>query len=108
MQAIVTKFIGPTNHKGARIKASAQANSVTVSYEYGADGQDGAHDLAAKALIREMGWFGTWIRGATPDGCGNVYVCLKLAHTQGTETQARKLNSLTCLDSFMILEGEES
>lgn len=104
MQAITTKFLGPTNHRGARIKASAQAGSVTVHYEYGADGVDGAHDIAAEALIRKLGWFGTWTRGGTPDWKGNVYVCLSRAHTQGQQTVARKLYNMTCLDSIQVLE----
>lgn len=30
-QAISTKYIGPTNYRSARVKASCEAGSVTVS-----------------------------------------------------------------------------
>lgn len=29
-QAIVTKFLGPTNYRGSRVKATCQAGSVTI------------------------------------------------------------------------------
>ena len=34
MQAIQTKYIGPTNTKGARIKAFCAAGSITIPYNY--------------------------------------------------------------------------
>ena len=33
-QAIVTKFLGPTNFRGSRIKASASAGAITVDYPH--------------------------------------------------------------------------
>lgn len=75
MQAIETKFLGPTDTKGARIKASAWAGTKTIPFDHGA-GTDGAHDLAAIALITKLGWWGVWARGGTADGTGNVYVCI--------------------------------
>lgn len=73
MQAIETKYLGPTNTRGARIKASAQAGSVTIPFEYGT-GIDGAHDLALIALVTKWEWWGVWARGGKADGTGNVYV----------------------------------
>lgn len=75
MQAIETKFLGPTNTKGARIKASAQAGTKIIPFDHGA-GTDGAHDRAAIALITRLGWWGVWARGSKADGTGNVYVCI--------------------------------
>ena len=75
MQAIETKYLGPTNTKGARIKASAWADSVTIPFEYG-PGTDGAHDLAVIALATKLGWWGVWARGGKADCTGNVYVCI--------------------------------
>ncbi len=75
MQAIETKYLGPTNFRGARIKASAQAGSVTVPYDHALN-VEGNHDAACKALVRKWGWFGSWIRGALPSSRGNVYVAL--------------------------------
>jgi hypothetical protein len=74
MQAIETKFLGPTNTKGARIKASARAGSVTVPYEY--QGVDEEHDQALRALVTKLEWWGVWARGGKADCTGNVYVCI--------------------------------
>lgn len=35
---IKTKFIGPTNYRGARIKATCQAGSITIPYSYDLSG----------------------------------------------------------------------
>jgi hypothetical protein len=73
MQAITTKYIGPTNFRGSRIKASCPAGSITLPYDYSEN--DGGHYLAAVALIKKLGWqeHGTWYRGDT--STGHVYVC---------------------------------
>lgn len=74
MQAVETKFLGPTDFRGARVKASAEAGTVTVSWDYALD-VDENHDAAARALIVKMGWEDrTWVRGTPPYGRGNVYV----------------------------------
>ena len=75
MKAISTKYIGPTNHRGARIKATDHdGNFVTVSYTHELS-TDGEHDRAALALLQKMGWPGRWVRGSFAGGRGNVYVC---------------------------------
>lgn len=53
MQAIQTKFLGPTNHKPARIKATCDAGTVTVSWDYGLSHVCN-HEAAAKALGRKL------------------------------------------------------
>lgn len=55
MQSIETKYLGPTNHRGARIKAKSFGGSVTVPYDYGLP-TDIAHTNAAFALAEKMGW----------------------------------------------------
>ena len=50
MQAIVTKFFGPTNRMGARIKASCERGSLTVSWDY-ALGIEQNHRAACEALL---------------------------------------------------------
>lgn len=52
MVIIKTKHIGPTNHRGARIKASANGFSATISYPY-AESYENAHFEAVKALIEK-------------------------------------------------------
>lgn len=54
-QAIVTKYLGPTNHRGSRIKATCEAGSITVPYDHALSGE-GNHCAAAHALIRQLGW----------------------------------------------------
>lgn len=76
-QAIVTRYLGPTDHRGARVKASAQAGSVTVSWDDALD-TDQNHERAAMALAKRYGWGEAWwIPGGMPDGSGNVYVCAR-------------------------------
>lgn len=53
MQAIETKYIGPTNHKGSRIKASCERGSITISYD-DALNSDEAHIAAAQALVNKF------------------------------------------------------
>lgn len=72
-QAIVTKFFGPTNHRGSRIKATAQAGSVTVGYDHALNAEDN-HLAAATALAAKYGWEGPLTAGAMPDGRGYAFV----------------------------------
>jgi hypothetical protein len=79
-QAIVTKYLGPTNYRGSRVKATASAGSVTLSWDCALDSEEN-HQLAANALADKFNWRnpGNGIRyeyvgGGLPDGCGNAYV----------------------------------
>jgi hypothetical protein len=71
-QAIETRYLGPTDTKGGRIKASAWGGSVTVGYDHALDAQ-GAHRAAADALIAKMGWTGTYAQGGNAKGDGGYY-----------------------------------
>lgn len=55
MQAITTKFVKPTDTKGSRIKATAEAGSVTIGWDHALD-SEGNHIAAAKALCVKLGW----------------------------------------------------
>ncbi len=64
MQAIRVKFLGPTNNRGSRYKATCDAGSITVSADYSLN-YSANHDRAANALIEKLGWKepdykGTW------------------------------------------------
>lgn len=74
-QAIETKYFGPTNHRGARVKASAQAGSVTIPWDDALD-VVANHAAAARALIRKYDWqeHGKWFGGANVDGTGYTFV----------------------------------
>lgn len=68
MQAIVIKYLSPTATKQARIKATAEGGSVTVSLNWGLDDQ--ANRMAAcHALCVKMGWNGMGLNfGTLPNG----------------------------------------
>ena len=70
-QAIETRYLGPTNTKGARIKATAAAGRATVPYDYELDVPD-AHRVAADALIAKMGWQGTFAQGGNVKGAKQI------------------------------------
>lgn len=74
MQAIITKFLGPTNNRGSRYKATAaySKKSVTVSADY-SKGLDANHDRACLELCKVMGWHGK-IVSAVGDGGEHIYV----------------------------------
>jgi len=68
MKAIETRFYGPGNVRGARIKAfDLDGNQVTISYPYELSGED-CHRQAAEALRDKMGWQGRLIGGAVKRG----------------------------------------
>ena len=72
-QAITTKFLGPTNHRGSRVKARAQVGSITIPWDYALSVDDN-HKAAAQALARKWGWSGHWIGGATYTNDGHTFV----------------------------------
>jgi hypothetical protein len=72
-QAIETKYLGATNAKGGRIKATAWGGSITLPYDHALDVQ-GNHKAAADALIAKLGWTGTFAQGANVKGDGYYFV----------------------------------
>lgn len=80
MQAIVTRYFGPTDCRGSKVKATCQAGTITVSWDNSLD-VDGNHRLACEALCRKLQWPYThalWVGGGAPDGAGQVYVnCMR-------------------------------
>ena len=57
MQAIQTKYHGPTDVKGSRISATCAAGRVVVDYDHALN-NDQNHKRAAAALLRKLGWVG--------------------------------------------------
>jgi hypothetical protein len=72
-QAIETRYLGPTNTKGGRIKATAYSGSITVGYDHALNTED-AHKAAALALRHKMGWQGKFAQGGNAKGNGYVFV----------------------------------
>jgi hypothetical protein len=67
-KAILVKYLGPTNHKGSRWKASAQGGaSVTLGRDYGLDGADDARRVA-DVLREKMQWRAIYGAGSLPNG----------------------------------------
>lgn len=76
-QAITTKFLGPTDFRGSRVKATASAGSATVSWDHSKDIEDN-HRAAAEELCRRLDWsYKTLACGELPRGVGNVYVLVR-------------------------------
>ena len=69
MQTITTKYLGPTNRRGSRVKATHTGNytSVTLGYDHALD-SEGNHLAAAKALTDKLNWQGDYIGGHTAEG----------------------------------------
>jgi hypothetical protein len=74
-QAIVTRYLGPTNSRGSRIAARASAGRCFVEYEDGLS-PDRNHRAAAMKLANKFGWYGIWHEGELPGPhAESVYVC---------------------------------
>jgi len=103
MQAIETRYIGATNTKGSRIKATAEAGTITIPYPYDAKGVGQAHREAADALrlhlatkiaksynkdrpkdkrmtMEQTGWLNPMVGGALPKERGYAFVFVKGAY----------------------------
>ena len=55
LQAITTRFIGPTNSRGSRFSATCRAGRVIVSRDYSLNANEN-HIAAANALREKLGW----------------------------------------------------
>ena len=73
LQAIVTTFFGPTNHRGSRIRAKAAAGTIWKDYDH-ALGTEQNHAAAAKALAEKLDWGHEWHAGGLPDMSGYCFV----------------------------------
>ena len=54
-QAITTRYLGPTNHRGSRILATCSAGRLTHDWNHALNTEDN-HREAAQALIAKLGW----------------------------------------------------
>ena len=81
MQAIHSKYIPATNHKGSRIKATCERGSITIPYPHELSG-DSVHRLAVIKLVWKFieednkngitpeanVWARPFVTGGLPDG----------------------------------------
>lgn len=66
MQAIRTRYYGPTNTRGSRIVAKCEGGSVTVPFNYSLD-HEGNHRKAAELLLTRLGWQAVYNGGQFAD-----------------------------------------
>ena len=77
MKTISVKYLGPTDCKGSRLKASDGDNSITIDYPHGVGGMGADLDtyaVAARALCKKLGWDGKMAASHTKDGAVFVFV----------------------------------
>ena len=75
MQTIETKYIGATNCKGSRIKATHEGNAKTITTGYNhALNLDENHQDAARQLMHGLKWDGEMHGGTTKTGMAWVFV----------------------------------
>jgi hypothetical protein len=67
MQAIETKYLPVTNTRPSRIKASCDASSIIVAWDYSLDIEEN-HINAASKLCKKLEWNKTIISGCLPSG----------------------------------------
>ena len=78
MQTIITKYLGPTNHRGSRVKARQSASyagtpkSIIIDWDYSLSTEHN-HKAAAIAFAAKMNWAGDWVGGDNGD-TGYVFV----------------------------------
>lgn len=74
--SITTKYVGPTNHRPARIKATCYRGSILVPFDRGGS-VEGAHRIACQALLAKYWPAGPQqilAYGDDPTGTGYAYL----------------------------------
>lgn len=86
-QGIATRYMGPTNSSGSRVKAVARkaksysdgsrepAMQLTDHWDHASNSETN-HTRVAQLLAAKLGWSGLWIGGGTPDESGYQFVCV--------------------------------
>jgi hypothetical protein len=93
MQTITTKFLQPTNHTGARIKATSSGGiSMTRSYEHGMSTEEN-HEEVAMALAERLEWDYDFAVGYTPTGFVFVPVDHSRLITVKSRIESKKHNA---------------
>lgn len=88
MQAIITKYHGPSNVKGSRVSATCQAGRVMIEWSDALNSANN-HRSAAMALCLKLNWDGEWLSGVLPTG-ETVWVCTTDRNISSEHFIARK------------------
>ena len=65
----------PSNFRGARVKATAAAGSITLHWDHALNSEHN-HAAAAEALANKFKWAGQWLQGGIPSDSGYAFVCI--------------------------------
>lgn len=68
MSSIITKYLGPTDTKGGRVKAIGGGTSVVLPLTV--ENAHNFHRVVALTLLAKLGWDGKWVMGSAGDGRG--------------------------------------
>ena len=76
-QAIITKYIAPTNTKGTRISVKASAGRKFYDWDHNRD-TDNNHEHAARLFAGSLGWtqYFDLVGGSLPDNSGYCFVAV--------------------------------
>ena len=98
MQAITTKYLGPTDTRDSRIIVRSASGRMTVAWAHELDIEDN-HARAAWLYIRKRiddgDWRdddAPWIAGSLPDGT-RCYVCLRRTEDESIDRRIRDLQA---------------
>lgn len=77
-QAIITKYVGPTDTRGSRIRCTANAGSRTFDWDHALDPEDN-HRVAALSYASELGWLArnSIHGGSMPNSEGYAFVLVE-------------------------------
>jgi hypothetical protein len=90
MQMITTKYVAPTDRRGARIKAVATGKeSVSIPYPYHLSGLD-VHWEAANALRAKLNWSGSMIGAEYESGAVFIFASERLFGESSTHGESLK------------------
>ena len=77
-QAITTKYLGPTNVRGSRVKAKCGAGSLTLGWDNRWNGEQN-HTFAAMQLAKKLDWSSFKFHGGCD--CNGDYVFVSESET---------------------------
>lgn len=92
MQAITSKYLGPTNTKGSRIKAECTAGSITMGYyavidETGTGDEERNHEFVVAALKAKLAKDKKLQHWDRPTVCGQVFRTGEYVHVYTPSAQ---------------------
>lgn len=80
--AITVKFMGPTNSKPSRYKATSQAGSLIFSADYASNPTQNAEKVAM-ALAEKLDWDGDYVLGYLPESEKSYWVFVQYIKKDG-------------------------